>query len=156
MTLEDRVRACLARHPEWTAQRIANSTGARQAEVEVVRAGLPIFAPRVEPPAPGPAPSPASGPPSLISLDKVIARYDIKSSILREIGELPKGKLIVEAELCQRTTGMDRNRFRRTVENNPDAFRPLRIKLRLDDVTEGKWYWGKESDIAEAQRIVNA
>lgn len=151
MMLEDRVRACLARHPDWTAQRIANSTGARQAAVEAVRAGLPIVA-QGDPPALTLAPSANA---SLVSLDKVIARYDVKASILHALLELPKGKLIVEAELCQRTAGADRNRFRRTVENHSDAFRPLRIKLRLDDAGEGKWYWGRAADIEQAQRIVN-
>lgn len=151
MMLEDRVRACLARHPEWTAQRIANSTGARQAAVEAVRAGLPIVA-QGDPPVLAPVP-PVNA--SLVSLDKVIARYDVKAAILHEIGELPKGKLIVEAELCQRTAGTDRNRFRRCLDNCADELKALRIKLRLDDSTEGKWYWGRAADIEQAQRIVN-
>jgi len=89
-----------------------------------------------------------------VMLAKVIEKYDIAAAIRRELAVLPKGRLILETELCQKTAGTDRNRFRRTVENNAEAFRAYRIKLRLDD-GEPKWYWGGMSDIEEATRICN-
>jgi hypothetical protein len=88
----------------------------------------------------------------IISLDKVIAHYDIKSAILRELAKVAKGKLISEAELCQRAAASDRNRFRRCVENNTELFQAMRIKLRLDE-GEPKWWWGHAEDVAEAQKI---
>ena len=89
----------------------------------------------------------------LVSLEKIIQKYDIKAAIERELMTLPKGKLIEESELCRRAAGTDRNRFRRTIENNAEAFRTLRIKLKIDESAEGKWFWGSIQDIAEAQKM---
>jgi hypothetical protein len=88
-----------------------------------------------------------------VDLSSVLKRYDIKAAILTELAALPEGKLISEAELCNRTAGTDKNRFRRTVENNPDIFNSLRIKLKLDVANDGKWFWGKADDIATALKI---
>ena len=96
--------------------------------------------------------TPASG---LINLSQVIERYDIASAIRREIAALPKGRLILETELCQKTAGTDRNRFRRTLDNNADGFKAFRILLKLDE-GEKKWYWGSISDISEALKIRDA
>ena len=93
--------------------------------------------------------TPASG---LINLSQVIEKYDIASAIRRELATLPKGRLILETELCQKTAGTDRNRFRRTVENNADGFRAFRILLKLDE-GEKKWYWGSISDVEQALKI---
>ena len=96
--------------------------------------------------------TPASG---LINLSQVIERYDIASAIRREIAALPKGRLILETELCQKTAGTDRNRFRRTLDNNADGFKAFRILLKLDE-GEKKWYWGSVLDISEALKIRDA
>lgn len=144
----DRIKACLDRHPDWAAARVAKSLNLRMADVEAVRGGAPAIVP------PGEAPVASNGG-SLISLDRVVIRYDTRTAILHVIGELPKGKLIIESELCAKTAGTDRNRFRRCLDNNAEEFQPLRIKLRLDDSSEGKFFWGHASDIAEAKRIVS-
>lgn len=90
----------------------------------------------------------------LVSLDKVRARYDIRAAIIRELGKIPKGKLISEMEFCLRTAGADRNRFRRCVENSGPEFEPNRIKLRLNvSDSDGKFFWGRAEDIAEAKRL---
>jgi len=151
ISLEEKIRGCIERHPDWDNVRIANSIGTRRGNIAAFREGralniavlVPIAATSTTPPT-------ESG---LISLDKVLQRYDVRSAILRELALIPKGKLISEVELCQRAAGMDKNRFRRTVENNEAEFRLLRIKLRLDDSTDGRWYWGAMTDIAEAQKI---
>lgn len=149
-TQEERIRRCIAKHPDWTDARIQNSVKGRMELIQAVRAGVsPTLQTGESKPLEG------NGNAALVSLDKIIARYDIKGAILRVIGELPKGKLIVEAELCQRTAGSDRNRFRRTVENNQEEFKAFRIKLRLDESAEGKWFWGHVSDIEQAQKIVS-
>ena len=88
----------------------------------------------------------------LISLSQVIEKYDIASAIRRELASLPKGRLILETELCQKTAGTDRNRFRRTLDNNADGFRAFRILLKLDE-GEKKWYWGSISDVEQALKI---
>jgi hypothetical protein len=80
-------------------------------------------------------------------------RLDVAAMIRRQIGAVPKGQLIPEDELCRLTAGRDRNRFRRAVENNPDLARQHRVRLRLDDSTDGKFYWGHETDIQEAVRL---
>lgn len=91
----------------------------------------------------------------ILTLAQVIEKFDIPAAIRRELAQLPRGQLILEAELCQRTAGSDKQRFRRCVENNADAFRPYRIRLRIDE-GDPRWYWGGQIDIEEAQRIVNA
>jgi hypothetical protein len=92
------------------------------------------------------------GPSGVVTLEKIIARFDIKAAILKELEKVEKGSLIAEAELCQRACGYDKSRFRRTVENNEDEFRPRRVLLKLDE-GDKKWYWGGVADIAEALRI---
>ena len=139
MTTHERIVAALARHPDWPISRLAMSSNAKVEEVRAVKAGVPM------------TPKPENS--SLVSLDKIIAHYDIKSAIIREVAALPKGQLIVEGELCLKAAGADRNRFRRCVENNAEEFKVLRVKLKLDDSSEGKFYWGHAADIAEAQRI---
>ncbi|MCK9602686.1 MAG: hypothetical protein M0R06_26800 [Sphaerochaeta sp.] len=58
MTLEEKIRGCIERHPDWDTKRISNSTGGSKADVEAVRRGESI-APRSEspfaPPPPGPS-----------------------------------------------------------------------------------------------------
>ena len=50
-TIESRIGACLARHPDWNDERVSNAIiGARVSTVRAVRAGEPI------PAAPVPAP----------------------------------------------------------------------------------------------------
>ena len=88
-----------------------------------------------------------------VSIEKIISHYDIKSAIFRELQKIPKGKLISQNDFCLRAAGTDKYRFNRTLENNPDEFRAFRIKLKIDDSGEGKWYWGGESDILEALRM---
>jgi len=95
----------------------------------------------------------ASGNSGYISLDAVCKKFDVKGAILREIGKIPKGKLIAETEFCARTAGKDRNRFRRCLDNNADEFRPYRIKLTIDDSSDGKYFWGRGEDIEQALRM---
>jgi hypothetical protein len=151
ISLEEKIRGCIERHPDWDNVRIANAIGTRRGNIAAFREGRALnIAAFIPVPAASTTLPTESG---LISLDKVLQRYDVRSAILRELVLIPKGKLISEVELCQRAAGTDKNRFRRTVENNEVEFRPLRIKLRLDDSTDGRWYWGAATDIAEAQRI---
>lgn len=150
--LEEKIRGCIERHPDWDNVRIANSIGTRTRNIVAFREGKPLTVPVDIPivPATNSVPAPESG---LVSLEKVIQRYDFRAAIYRELAVIPQGKLISEAELCQRVAGTDKSRFNRCRENNEAEFRPLRIKLRLDDSSEGRWYWGAALDIAEAQRI---
>jgi len=139
-TKEERVERCIKRHPDWTAPRIANSIGC---SILLVRARMIGEA----------LPKGTEKKTGLISLTKVMERYDIKAAILKALATIPREQLVVEADLCQRAAGTDRNRFRRTVENNNEVFKVLRIKLKLENGGEGKWYWGHPDDIAEAHRI---
>lgn len=92
-------------------------------------------------------------PSGYVSLESICKKFDVKAAILREIGKVPKGKLIAEAEFCMRTAGKDRNRFRRCIDNNADEFRAYRIKLTIDDANDGRYFWGRPEDIAEALRM---
>ena len=94
--------------------------------------------------------------PAVITLADVRQRFDIPAAIKRELSRLDKGALLPEDELCRLTAGKDRNRFRRALDNNPQLPQSHRIKLRLDDAGEGRFYWGSAADIAEAKRIYEA
>jgi hypothetical protein len=98
------------------------------------------------------APEP-SGNSGYVSLESICKKFDVKGAILREVGKIPKGKLIAEAEFCMRTAGKDRNRFRRACDNNAEEFRPYRIKLIIDDSGDGRFFWGRAEDVAEALRM---
>jgi len=149
ISLEQKIKNCLARHPEWDDIRVANSVNTRIGNVRAVREGRSLAIPDPTAIIPNPVPPAESG---LISLEKVIQKYDIRSAILRELAQIPKGKLIPEAELCQRAAGTDKNRFRRTVENNEAEFRPLRILLKLDE-GEKRWYWADKETTDACQRM---
>jgi hypothetical protein len=80
-------------------------------------------------------------------------RFDIAAAIKRELARLGRGKILPEEDLCRLTAGKDRNRFRRALDNNPELAKAHRIKMRLDDGGEGKFFWGGVSEIAEARRL---
>jgi hypothetical protein len=60
---------------------------------------------------------------------------------------------LVESDLRGLVAGTDQNRFRKTLDNFSDEFKRFRIKLKLDDSSDGKWYWGRAEDIEEAIRL---
>lgn len=91
----------------------------------------------------------------LVSLESLKAKFDTLGAIRRELERLPRGKLMQEADLRQLVVGFDAVRFRRAVENNADALRAYRIKVRTDRDHEGKWFWGHPEDIAELQEAIN-
>lgn len=144
-SIEDRIKSCITRHPEWPAEHINNSiAGSNIAMVRAIMAGAAV--PDLNTTVLKPESS------AYVSLDKIRARYDITAAIDRELLKLPRGKLISETEFCQRVAGYDKNRFRRSVENNEAKYSVHRVKLRLDD-GDPKWFWGAAPDVAEAQRI---
>jgi len=151
ISLEEKIRGCIERHPDWDNVRMAKSIGTRIGNIVAFREGKPLTV-RVDIPiasTANPTPVVESG---LISIDKVLQRYDVRAAIFRELALIPKGKLLSEVELCQRAAGTDKNRFRRTVENNETEFRSLRIRLKLDE-GEPKWFWADKETIESAQRI---
>ena len=137
MDLAEKIKRCLERHPDWSNPRIAKSTGARHDAIEAVRRG------EQPPPVPASVPLPpnTSTPPASVSLAAVRERFDIAAAITRALSTVKRGTLLPEEELCRMTAGRDRNRFRRAVDNHPDLARAHRVKLRLDDATDGKYYW---------------
>ena len=150
MNITERIVSCLQRHPDWDTARIAKSCGAHHGEVDAVRRGEQV-------PDPGTAErflkrEPATAP-AAISLARVKERFDIAAAITRALSTVKRGTLLPEDELCRLTAGRDRSRFRRAVENNPELSRAHRVRLRLDDSSEGKFYWGHAEDIAEAIRL---
>lgn len=146
MSNEIRIKACMMRHPDWSPGHVADSMSVRREEVRAVIGNTPQVVDSLV--LEGNVKEMGT-----VDLSSVIKRYDIKAAILNELSALPEGKLISEAELCNRTSGTDKNRFRRTVENNPDIFNPLRIKLKLDAASDGKYFWGRASDIGAALKI---
>lgn len=144
-SIEDRIKACIARHPDWDADRVNNSiAGSNMAMIRAIMAGgaVPVESTTVLKPESS----------AYVSLDKIRARYDIAAAIEKELLKLPGGKLILESEFCQRVAGYDKNRFRRCVENNEERYAHRRVKLRLDD-GDPKWFWGNREDVEAAQRM---
>jgi hypothetical protein len=143
MTVEERIKACIAAHPDWPNYRVGKSIrGVGVAVIAQVRAGESI-----QEPAPIQA--------NIISLDKLKAKYDTAAAIQRELAKVPPKNFIYEDELRELAAGRDRNRFRRTVENNPELFSAHRLKVRLSDSdSEPKWIWGSEADILALKEII--
>jgi hypothetical protein len=154
LPLADRLKRCLAAHPDWAVERIAASiVGSTRAMVRAMQAGESI-APIIEE-----AKKAEAVPPSValcagvISLDAIRSRYDISAAIRRELAKLKPGALITENEMRQRAAGKDASRFRRTWENN-EEFRANRIKLKLNpDDGEGTWYWADGPTVALALKL---
>jgi hypothetical protein len=150
MTPEEKLKLCLERHPDWSDCRVTKTAkGATVAMVRAMRAGLPMPENR-----PNPAPTAVqAAQPGLISVADLRFKLDVKAAILRTIKDLPPGQVVLENELALTVAGSDRNKFRRIVENNADVFKPLRVSLRVDGNSEGRWHWGKAEDIAELERL---
>jgi hypothetical protein len=140
--IEDRLRDCLTKHPDWTDERIAAAiVGSRREMVRAMRSGQSI-APIIEEAKKAEA--------GTITLAAVRARYDIAAAIREELARLKPGVLILERELCQRAADKDATRFRRAVENT-EEFKAHRAKFQLEkDSSEGYFYWGTRETIAEA------
>lgn len=149
MELSEKIKACLQRHPDWETRRIAKAIGARLGEVEAARCGAGAV-PKTGTPEVFPEHTPA---PASVSLASIRERLDIAAAITRALSSVKRGTLLPEDELCRMTAGRDRNRFRRAVDNHPDLARAHRVKLRLDDATDGKYYWGRADDVQEAIRL---
>jgi hypothetical protein len=149
MTIEEKIKGCLSRHTDWTSKRIAKSMrpSPSVAFVNEMRGGSSSGKPGREF---------ISKVPTVITLADVRQRFDIPAAIKRELSRLDRGALLPEDELCRLTAGKDRNRFRRALDNNPQLPQQHRIKLRLDDSGDGKFFWGSATDIAEAKRIYEA
>jgi len=143
LSLKDRIMRCIGRHPDWTNKRIANSASCRVREVVSFKEGKLLDA----------GPNGNTHQPGIISLEQVFKKYDIRSSILRELAAVPRGELIQEEDLRQKSAGQDRNRFRRTIENNAEEFKPVRLLLKIEEGSDGKWYWGHAEDIKKAKEI---
>ena len=148
MTIEEKIKGCIARYPERDDRHISQMVkGATIAMVRAVRAGQPI----IEPERPGSNAPPATV--GIITLESVRARYDIAAAIRREIARLKPGALILESEMRLRAAGKDASRFRRAVENT-DEFKAHRIRLQLGpDGGEAQWYWGDASTVCAAIRV---
>jgi len=147
--IEDRIKACAVKHPDWPAERVNNSiAGSNIAMVRAIMAGgaVPIESTTVLKPESS----------AYVSLDKIRARYDTAAAIDRELLRITRGKVLPEVEFCQRVTGKDKYRFNRCVENSGTKYSANRIKFRMDDDKEPKWHWGHADDIAETKRIIDS
>ena len=145
MTIEEKVKRAIERHPDWADRRIQNSTGGTLGMIARARGGGDITAPKLR--------DFTSKAPAVISLADVRQKFDIPAAIKRELARLDRGSLLPEDELCRLTAGKDRNRFRRAIDNNPQIAKAHRIKIRLEESGDGRYLWGSVADIAEARRI---
>jgi hypothetical protein len=139
-TIVDRIKACIARNPDWSNARVQSAIrGSSAGIVKAARDGTPL-------------PEAASLSPGSITVAQVKQRYDTLGAILNEIELLPKGTLIPESELRSRVAKSDPGRFRRAIENNTGVVKAYRTKLKMNDDSESSYFWGHQNDIAEIER----
>ena len=99
--------------------------------------------------------SPTESPtPRTVTFSVIAEKYDTRQAILREIAKIPKGEFMEQAELCRLASGPDRSRFVRCVEAHAGEFMLYRIKIKLGEAAEGRWYWAAREDIAKAKAKV--
>jgi hypothetical protein len=94
------------------------------------------------------------GPARSITLGQIIDKYDTRKAIFRELGKIPKGEFMEQADLCRSASGADRLRFNRCLEIHAAEFAPYRIKIRIGESADGRWYWASPEDIAKAKSEV--
>lgn len=150
-TIEEKILAKRAKHPDWPAWKISKALdaakgGAPVSVVNAVLAGAPVPATQV-------APAEPTG--GMIDVKSLVKKYDTRSAILKAISDLPRGKVLSEAELCRAVVGTDKYRFNRTVENCNTEFSAMRLKVKLDRDRDAVFVWGKPQDIEELKKAVN-
>lgn len=154
-SIEDRVKACMEKHPDWPAERVNNSiAGSKIIMIRTIMAGgaVPVESTTVLKPESLVKPELSA----YVSLDLICEKLDVKSAIFREIGKIPKNKVIPEAEMISRTAGTDRNRFRRIIENNAEEFRPYRTMVKTKEFPNGSWFWASAEAIARINKLRDA
>jgi len=146
MTLEEKIKGGIARHPDRDDRLIAKAVrGATVAMVRAIRAGEPIPEPGPEPPAATIALHPNV---TLVTVDEIKRRYDMFGAIMEIIRGLPSGAVITEADLKQSVDHPDPFRFRKTLEAHEKELEPYRIMVKYRG-SEAKYHYGKPEVIAD-------
>lgn len=145
-TIEERIKAALARYPERDDRHISKSLhGVTVAMVRAVRAGQPVPLP------PAPAQLPANV--SLVSVDDIKRKYDMLKAIMDVIRALPAGRVIAEPELKASVEHPDPYRFKRTLEAHEKELEPYRIMLKYKG-HEPKYHYARPEVIADLRRTL--
>jgi len=151
--VEDRLRTCLTKHPEWTDERIAAAiVGSRREMVRAMRAGEPLpetVTTIVEVTPKGQLTSGVT----LISLDDIKRKYDLYAQILEVICDLPSGQVISETDLRTCVQSPDPLRFRRTIEAHEKELEPYRIMLKYKS-SEARYHYAKPEVISDLRNIL--
>ena len=149
MPMEEKIKACLERHPDWPDQRIQNAIrGSTMTAVRAIRAGQPL-------PESGPPPRAAALRPlmSLIAVDDIKRKYDMFGAIMDIIRSLPAGHVISEQDLKQSIEHPDPFRFKRTIEAREKELEPYRIMLKYKG-SEAKYHYARPDVIADLRRTM--
>jgi len=147
--VEDRLRACLASHPDWTVERIAASiVGSTRAMVRAMRAGEPLPE-RVEVTPKGQLTAGVT----LVSLDDIKRKYDLFAQIIEVINDLPPGQVISETDLRACIQTPDPLRFKRTIEAHEKELEPYRIMLKYKS-SEARYHYAKPEVIQDLRNIL--
>lgn len=146
MTLEEKIRAAIARHPDWDDRHISRTArGATLAAVAAIRSGRPLPEPEPDPPA---APVTLHPNVTLVTVEDIKRRYDMFGAIMEIIRGLPPGSVIAEPDLKQSVDHPDPFRFKRTLEAREKDLEPYRIMLKYRG-SEAKYHYGKPEVVAD-------
>ena len=146
MTIEERIKAGMLRHPERDDRLIAKSIrGVTMAMVKAVREGKAL-----PEPAPEPAAFTAALHPNvtLVSVEEIKRKYDMFGAIMEIIRGLPPGQVITEADLKQSVDHPDPYRFKKTMDAHEKELEPYRIMLKYRG-SEAKYHYGKPEVVAD-------
>ena len=143
--VEDRLRACFAKHPDWPDERIAAAiVGSRREMVRAIRAGEPL----PEPPTKPEFAAALHPNVTLVSVNDIKRKYDMYGAIMEIIRTLPPGQVITEGDLKQSVDHPDPYRFKKTMDAHEKELEPYRIMLKYRG-SEAKYHYGKPEVIAD-------
>ena len=103
---------------------------------------------------PPPGASETVEPRRTITLGVIAERYDTRAAILREVAKIPAGEFMEQGLLSRIAVGADHVRFNRCLELNAGEFGAYRIKIKIGESPEGKWFWAAPADIAKAREEI--
>jgi hypothetical protein len=151
MTIEEKIKGSIARHPEWDDRRVSrNAHGSTLAMVAAVRAGEPIPEPEKADAVPAAHLRPNV---TLISVEDIKRKYDMFGAIMDIIRSLAVGDVIDEPNLKASVDHPDPFRFKRTIEAHEKELEPYRIMLKYKG-SEPKYHYARPDVIADIRRTL--
>jgi len=138
---EDRVRACLAKHPDWKDERVGRATGARVAEIRAARGGKP------------PAQEAAHQKKLGMTRGDFMAQYDPTTRVRRQLKAAAKiiqrGTIYKDYELRREVGCSDARLWREIAKDPEEGLSELQFVISGEGV-----YWSDKATVADILRTV--